>query len=230
MQQAGSEREILLRVPVTDDREASDVGDRMLVALREAWADTTLQRADFIGPAVGEDLRESGLLGTLLALALTGIYIGWRFTGKFAAAATVALAHDVIVTIGAFAAFQWRFDLASLAAVLTVIGYSLNDTIVICDRIRETLRVARRISLIDAINEALNHTLERTLIMSFTTLSVLFALLLFGGDELRGFAAALTVGVIAGTYSSVYVAAAYLVYTRLSAADLVIEVDGGSQP
>jgi preprotein translocase subunit SecF len=179
---------------------------------------------------VGEDLRESGGLALLAGLAVTGVYIAWRFTGKFAAAATIALVHDVIVTVGAFAVFRWRFDLPSLAAILTVIGYSLNDTIVICDRIRENLRSMRKSTLIQVINRSLNQTLERTLIMSGTTLVVLLALLLVGGDELRGFSAALTVGVVVGTYSSIYIAAAYLVYAGLSAADLVIDMEGEPPP
>jgi preprotein translocase subunit SecF len=132
--------------------------------------------------------------------------------------------------VGAFAAFRWRFDLPSLAAILTVIGYSLNDTIVICDRIRENLRNMRKSTLIQVINRSLNQTLERTLIMSGTTLAVLLALLLVGGDELRGFSAALTVGVVVGTYSSIYIAAAYLVYAGLSAADLVIDMEGEPPP
>lgn len=166
----------------------------------------------------------------LLALIVTGIYIAWRFTSKFAVAATIALVHDVIVTVGAFALFRWRFDLPSLAAILTVIGYSLNDTIVICDRIRENLRTMRRSTVVDTINRALNQTLERTLIMAGTTLAVLLALLVFGGSELRGFSAALTVGVVVGTYSSIYIAAAYLIYAGLSAADLIIESEGEAPP
>jgi preprotein translocase subunit SecF len=154
----------------------------------------------------------------------------WRFTGKFAMAATVALAHDVIVTVGAFAVFRWRFDLPSLAAILTVIGYSLNDTIVTCDRIRENLRNMRKSTPVEIINRSLNQTQERTLIMSGTTLAVLLSLLIFGGEELRGFSAALTVGVVVGTYSSMYIAAAYLVYAGLSAADMVIETDQESRP
>jgi len=230
VQYTGSEREVLVRVPPRSDTEAAQLGDRIVAALNEEHPGVRLERADFVGPAVGEDLRESGSLAVLLALIVTGVYIAWRFTGKFAVAATIALAHDVIVAVGAFALFQWRFDLASLAAILTVVGYSLNDTIVICDRIRENLRAMRKATLIEAINRSLNQTLERTLIMSLTTLAVLLALLFFGGPELRGFSAALTVGVVAGTYSSIYIAAAYLVYAGLSAADLIIEVDPEERP
>ena len=230
VQQSGSERELMVRIPARTGQDSSRVGDQIVGALNEEHPGVRLERADYVGPAVGEELRESGILAMLMALIVTGIYIAWRFTGKFAIAATVALAHDVIIAVGAFALFQWRFDLPSLAAILTIIGYSLNDTIVICDRIRENLRAMRKASVIDAINRSLNQTLERTLIMSATTLAVLLALLFFGGEELRGFSAALTVGVVAGTYSSIYVAAAYLVYARLSAADLVVEIDHEERP
>lgn len=230
VQQSGTERDLVVRIPVRPELEAFRIGDGVVAALKAAHPGVELVRAEFVGPAVGEDLRDSGILSMLLAMIATGAYIAWRFTGKFAVAATIALAHDVVITLGAFALFRWRFDLASLAAVLTVIGYSLNDTIVICDRIRENLRSQRKAPLLEVINLSLNQTLERTLIMSFTTLSVLIALLVFGGADLRGFSAALTVGVVAGTYSSVYIAAAYLVLAKLSSADLIVAVESDSQP
>ncbi len=230
VQQSGSDREVLIRVEPGAGANADQVGDRVAAVLAAKHPDAQFVRAEFVGPAVGDDLRESGILALLAALAVIGIYIAWRFTGKFALAATVALVHDVIVTLGAFALFQWTFDLPSLAAILTVIGYSLNDTIVVCDRIRENLRSLRRSSLTDVIDRSLNQTLERTLVMSGTTLAVLLALLFFGGEALRGFSAALTVGVVVGTYSSIYVAAAYLVMVQLAAADLVVEEDVESGP
>jgi preprotein translocase subunit SecF len=222
VQQSGSERQLLVRVAPREDAETFQLGDRIVAALNEEFRGVTLERADFVGPAVGEDLRESGGIAMVLALIVTGVYIAWRFTGKFAMAATIA--------VGAFALFRWRFDLPSLAALLTVVGYSLNDTIVICDRIRENLRTMRKSTPIQAINRSLNQTLERTLIMSGTTLCVLLALLVFGGEELRGFSAALTVGVVAGTYSSIYIAAAYLIYVGLSASDLIVETDTDERP
>lgn len=224
VQHSGSDHDVLIRIGARADAEAFELGDRIVSLLAGNHPGVVLVRSEFVGPAVGEDLRESGGLALLFALAATGAYIAWRFTGKFAIAATVALVHDVIISLGAFALFRWSFDLASLAALLTVIGYSLNDTIVICDRIRENLRRLRRASLIEAIDLSLNQTLERTLIMSGTTLAVLISLLLFGGEALRGFSAVLTVGVIVGTYSSIYVAAAYLVWSKLSATDLMVEV------
>ena len=230
VQQSGSEREMLVRVPVRAEVEAFQLGDRIAAALAAHQPGVEVKRAEFVGPAVGEDLRESGGLALLLSLAVIGVYIAWRFTGKFSVAATIALIHDVVITVGAFALFRWRFDLPSLAALLTVIGYSLNDTIVVCDRIRENLRTLRRSSLTEVINLSLNQTLERTLIMSGTTLAVLFSLLIFGGEGLRGFSLALTLGVVVGTYSSIYVAAAYLVFSRLSAADLIVETEPEPQP
>lgn len=230
VQQSGSDRDVLIRVDPGAGADADQVGDRVAAVLAARHPDAQFVRAEFVGPAVGDDLRESGILALLAALAVIGVYIAWRFTGKFAVAATVALIHDVIVTVGAFALFRWTFDLPSLAAVLTVIGYSLNDTIVVCDRIRENLRSLRRTSLTDVIDRSLNQTLERTLVMSGTTLAVLLALLFFGGEALRGFSAALTVGVVVGTYSSIYVAAAYLVMVKLSAADLIVEEDVESGP
>lgn len=224
VQQSGSEHDLLVRIGPRTDAQAFELGDRITRLLSTAHPGVKLVRSEFVGPAVGEDLRESGGLALLLALVATGAYIAWRFTGKFAIAATVALVHDVIITLGAFALFRWTFDLPSLAALLTVIGYSLNDTIVVCDRIRENLRRMRRATLIEAIDRSLNQTLERTLIMSGTTLAVLLALLVFGGEALRGFSAVLTVGVFVGTYSSIYVAAAYLVWSKLDAADLAVEV------
>jgi preprotein translocase subunit SecF len=230
VQQSGSERQLVVRIPARADEETSQVVDELLGALKQAHPGVRLERADYVGPAVGEELRESGILALLMALIVTGIYIAWRFTGKFAAAATIALAHDVIITAGAFSLFRWKFDLPSLAAILTVIGYSLNDTIVICDRIRENLRAMRKSTVTGAINRSLNQTLERTLIMSGTKHAVQLALLIFGGPELRGFAAAHTVGGVVGNYSTINVAAAYLVYAGLAAADLVIEVDGEESP
>lgn len=230
VQQSGSDRDVLIRVAPGAGANADQIGDRVAAVLAARHPDAQFVRAEFVGPAVGDDLRESGILAMLAALTVIGGYIAWRFTGKFAVAATIALIHDVILTLGAFALFRWTFDLPSLAAVLTVIGYSLNDTIVVCDRIRENLRSLRRANLMEVIDRSLNQTLERTLVMSGTTLAVLLALLFFGGEALRGFSAALTVGVVVGTYSSIYVAAAYLVVAKLSPIDLIVEEDAQPGP
>lgn len=225
VQNLGSEHDIIVRVPSMPGTSEFQLADRLQEVLRATYPGTDIRRAEFVGPVVGEDLRDSGGLAILGALAATSLYIMWRFTDKFALAAAIALAHDVVITVGMFALFQWQFDLATLAALLTVIGYSLNDTIVICDRIRENLRKLRKANLVEVINTSLNQTLERTVIMSGTTLLVLVTMLVLGGEQLRGFAAALTIGVIVGTWSSIYVAAAFLVYAKLSRSELMLETD-----
>jgi preprotein translocase subunit SecF len=231
VQNVGTERELLVRLRSGAVGDESRLTDITMAALREAFPGVEQKRAEFVGPVVGEELRESGGLAMIAALAVICIYVMWRFTGKFAIAAVIALIHDVIITVGAFAVFAWTVDLAVLAAVLSVIGYSINDTIVICDRIRENMRRNRRSTTFEAINLSLNQTLERTLIMSGTTLLVLVTLLLVSGESLRGFAAALTIGVVVGTWSSIYVAAAYLLWSKLSREDLVhAEADAGEEP
>lgn len=188
-----------------------------------------LRRSEFVGPAVGEELREDGGIAMLLALGLVMIYIMFRFTSKFSIGAVVALVHDVIITFGFFAVFQWTFDQSVLAAVLAVIGYSLNDTIVVSDRIRENFRLIRRGQPVDVVNTSLNQTLGRTLVTSSTTLMVLVALLVFGGELIRGFAIALIIGVVVGTYSSIYVAASMLLAMGISREDLLIPVKEGTE-
>jgi preprotein translocase subunit SecF len=229
VQNVGTDGELLIRLSATAGSEESALQDLTMATLQKAFPGVELRRAEFVGPVVGEELRESSGLATLLALGAMCIYVMWRFTGKFAVAALIALMHDVIITLGGFSMFRWTFDLTVVAAVLSVIGYSLNDTIVVCDRIRENMRRERRGSLLDVINLSLNQTLERTLIMSGTTLLVLVTLLLVSSDALRGFALALTIGVVVGTYSSIYIAAAYLLFAGLSREDLVVAKANASQ-
>lgn len=231
VQRLGSERDLVARIPPNAAAAESDTAtdaslltDRIAAALLETYPGAEIRRAEFVGPVVGEDLRERGGLALLAALLGISVYILWRFSGKFAIAAALALVHDVVITLGAFALFRWQFDLATLASVLTVLGYSLNDTIVVCDRIRENLRRHRALDLIAVINLSLNQTLERTLIMSGTTLMVLIGMLVYGGEGLRGFASALTIGVVVGTWSSVYVAAAWLIHAGLDRSELMLEV------
>jgi preprotein translocase subunit SecF len=211
--------------------DSATVGDALLAALRQNHGEgVTLLRSEFVGPAVGEQLREQGGLAMLTALALVMVYIMFRFTGKFAIGAVVALIHDVIITLGAFSLFGWSFDLPSLAAVLAVIGYSLNDTIVVSDRIRENFRRIRKGDAFHIINTSLNQTLGRTLVTSMTTLLVLLALLIFGGQLIEGFAEALIVGVVIGTYSSIYVAANMLLALKIDRQDLLLpEKEGEDQ-
>ena len=189
-----------------------------------------LRRIEFVGPQVGDELREQGGLAMLLALGLVMLYIAFRFQFKFAAGAVVALVHDVLVTLGVFSVIGLEFDLTVLAALLAVIGYSLNDTIVVSDRIRENFRKLRRADPVAVINISLSETLGRTLVTSLTTALVLLALALFGGEMIFGFAVALLLGVAVGTYSSIYVASNVLLALGVSKEDLMIPVKEGAEP
>lgn len=222
VQNFGAETEVLIRVPPVADRDQSTIGDEIFETLRSVWPGVAPRRSEVVGPAVGEELTEQGGIAMLVALFVVMVYIMFRFTGKFAIGAVAALVHDVIVTLGAFAVFRWTFNLAELAAVLAVIGYSLNDTIVVSDRIRENFRIVRRGKPVDIINRSLNETLERTLVTSLTTLLVLLALLIAGGEQIQGFATALTIGVVVGTYSSIYVAANMLLALGVTKEDLML--------
>jgi len=230
VQNFGTPTDLLVRMPPQADQDDTRLGDNVLEVLRVAsGGEVELRRSEFVGPAVGEELREDGGMAMLLALGLVMIYIMFRFTSKFSIGAVVALVHDVIITFGFFAVFQWTFDQSVLAAVLAVIGYSLNDTIVVSDRIRENFRLMRRGQPVDVVNTSLNQTLGRTLVTSSTTLMVLVALLVFGGELIRGFAIALIIGVVVGTYSSIYVAASMLLAMGISREDLVIPVKEGTE-
>ena len=226
VQKFGSETDILIRVPPNSVAAGTGsqtiLGDQISAVLGARIGKVELRRSEFVGPAVGEELTEDAGLALLAALGMIMVYIMFRFTGKFALGAVAALVHDVIITIGAFAAFQWTFNLPELAALLAVIGYSLNDTIVVSDRIRENFRSTRRGTSAEIINYSLNQTLARTLVTSLTTLLVLVALLVAGGEQIAGFARALTIGVVIGTYSSIYVAATVLLTLQLSRQDLAV--------
>ncbi len=202
--------------------DASRVADEV-VALLQANASGEVERlgSGFIGSQVGEELREQGGLGMLVALIMIMIYIALRFQFKFSVGAVAALAHDVTITLGFFSLLQIDFDLTVLAALLAVIGYSLNDTIVVSDRIRENFRMLRKSDPLELINISITQTFSRTIITSLTTLLVLLALFIFGGEMIKGFAIALIVGVVIGTYSSIYVAANVLLYMHISKEDLM---------
>ncbi len=234
VQYFGSEQDILVRMPPQkdlDERENARLGDRIIEALRESGADVTLRRSEFVGPAVGQELANQGGLGLLTALAVVMLYVAFRFQLKFAVGAVVALFHDVVITLGVFSVARWTFDLTVLAALLAVIGYSLNDTIVVSDRIRENFRKIRRSSPEDIVNASLNQMLGRTLVTSFTTLLVLFALLLLGGELIRGFAIGLIIGIVIGTYSSIYVVTNVLMMMNISKEDLALPVkEGADEP
>ena len=235
VQYFGSDRDLLVRIPPQDnldDRGNASLGDRVIESLREASSEKLeLRRSEFVGPAVGQELANQGGIGLLTALGVVLLYIAFRFQLKFAIGAVLALFHDVVLTLGVFSVMRWDFDLTVLAALLAVIGYSLNDTIVVSDRIRENFRKIRRSTPIDIINTSLNQTLGRTLVTSFTTLLVLFTLLTLGGELIRGFAAGLIIGVLVGTYSSIYVASNLLVVMGISQEDLAVpEKEGADRP
>ncbi|MCQ4307626.1 protein translocase subunit SecF [Pseudomonas stutzeri] len=219
VQSFGATTDVLIRMPGADPR----LGERIAESLREyeVGGDIVVKRAEFVGPSVGEELRDQGGLGMLLALGGILIYVAFRFQWKFGVGALLSLFHDVIVVLGVFSFFEISFDLTVLAAVLAVIGYSLNDTIVIFDRIRENFRLLRRAELIENINISTTQTLLRTLATSVSTLLAVAALMFFGGENLWGFSLALMIGVGAGTYSSVYIASIFLIWLKLSRDDLI---------
>ncbi|MEM9254551.1 MAG: protein translocase subunit SecF [Pseudomonadota bacterium] len=222
----GTDRDVLIRLPqgYSDEQGAELLG----ILQREYAGIVELRRIEFVGPQVGDELREQGGLAMLMALGLVMLYIAFRFQFKFAVGAVVALVHDVLITLGFFSIMNFEFDLTVLAALLAVIGYSLNDTIVVSDRIRENFRKIRRAEPVEVINISLTETLGRTLVTSLTTLLVLTALAVFGGEIIHGFAVALVVGVIIGTYSSIYVAANALLVMGVTKEDLMIPVKEGA--
>jgi preprotein translocase subunit SecF len=224
----GTDRDVLVRLP---DGYSDDQGALMVDKLRAATdMSVELRRIEFVGPQVGEELRDDGGIAMLTALGLVMLYVAFRFQIKFALGAVIALAHDVVFTLGFFSLTGLEFDLTVLAALLAVVGYSLNDTIVVSDRVRENLRKIRRASPSEVIDISLTETLGRTLVTSLTTLLVLLALALFGGEMIFGFAVALLVGVAVGTYSSMYVAATTLLQLGVSKEDVMIpEKEGAEQ-
>jgi len=219
VQSFGATTDLLVRMPGEDPQ----LGTQVAEALRKGGTDNpvTVKRVEFVGPQVGEELRDQGGLGMLMALGGVLIYLAFRFQWKFAVGAIVSLIHDVIVTIGILSFFQVTFDLTVLAAVLAIIGYSLNDTIVVFDRVRENFRILRKASLIENINISTTQTLLRTMATSISTLLAIVALWVFGGDSLHGFSVALFIGVLAGTYSSIYIANVVLIWLNLSTEDLI---------
>jgi preprotein translocase subunit SecF len=237
VQNFGAASEVLIRLPpAAADSEAgdaaagsvnanadatADLADEVIALLAMADESVELRRADFVGPQIGEELVEKGGQALLFVLVMVFAYIVLRFRWKFAAGATAALAHDVIIVFGFFSLARIEFDQSVLAAVLAVIGYSLNDTIVVYDRIRENFRVMRRGTAEAIINTSINQTLSRTIITGMTTLVVLFALYLLGGESVAGFAIALIVGIVVGTYSSIYVASAAALFLEVSPTDLI---------
>lgn len=221
VQTFGTASDVLIRLPPQEDQDGGVIRDRVLNSLAERDPTVDVRRIDFVDSQVGEDLTEDGGLAMLIALILIFIYVMLRFRWKFAAGTITALIHDVIIVVGFFSVFGFSFDLTVLAAVLATIGYSLNDTIVVFDRIRENFRSMRRDSAEKIINVSINQMLGRTIITSMTTLLVLSSLYFLGGESVSGFALALIVGVLVGTYSSIYIASASALALNVSPVDLL---------
>ena len=221
VQHFGTAQDVLIRIAPREDVDRSELSDRAFDALRTGDSAVELRRVEFVGPQVGEELTEQGGLAMLIALGAIFLYVMFRFEWKFSAGAVAALFHDVIVTLGIFSVLGLDFDLTVLAAILAVIGYSLNDTIVVFDRIRENFRRMRRGTPTSIINRSLNQTLSRTLMTSLTTLLVLVALFFLGGELIHGFATTLIIGVLIGTYSSIYVASVCTLRLGVQKADLM---------
>jgi len=237
----GIETEVMVRLQQLEDSPTDNVegqtakkpvntlSDRVLAALSADGQEVDVKRSEFVGPQVGEELRDQGGLGMIVALLIVMGYVAFRFQFKFSVGAVIALIHDVIITLGVFSIFHIDFDLTVLAAVLAVIGYSLNDTIVVADRIRENFRKIRQSDAVEIINISLTETLDRTLVTSLTTLLVLVALFFVGGELIHGFSIALIVGIVIGTYSSIYIAANFLIMLKINTQDLIEPVKEGAE-
>lgn len=222
VQHFGTPRNVLVRVAPREGIAQDEISDQVLEALRaDSAGEIELRRREFVGPQVGEELTEQGGLALLYALIGILFYVWMRFEYRFSIGSVIALAHDVIIALGAFSFWQLEFNLPVLAALLAIIGYSLNDTIVVFDRIRENFRKMRKVTPLEVMNVSINQTLARTLVTSMTTLLVLLALLILGGEVIFGFSVALIIGVVVGTYSSIYVASTSALYLGVNRADLM---------
>ena len=225
----GTETDVLIKA--ADKVSQGRLGDRIYEILKNEYSDQDLElkRVEFVGPQIGSELRDQGGLGMLVALGMILLYVAFRFQFKFAIGAVVALAHDVVIVLGVFSVAGWDFDLTVMAALLAVIGYSLNDTIVVSDRMRENFRTERGLEPVEIVDKSINQTLSRTLITSFTTLLVLFSLYIFGGELIKGFSLALILGIFIGTYSSIYVVANMLLSMSITQEDLAVPEPEGAE-
>lgn len=221
VQNLGSAREVLIRMAPVAELDNAVVGNRLLTLLQQSGQKIDMRRIEFVGAQVGEELAESGGLATLFALLGILIYVSVRFQARFAIGAIASLLHDLMITMGFFSLTQMSFDLAALAAVLTVIGYSLNDTIVVYDRIRDNFRKMRNSTVVQVFNDSLNQTLSRTIMTGITTLLVLGALFFIGGDSLHAFSTILLLGILIGTFSSIYIASPVTIYLGITRKDLM---------
>ena len=230
VQHFGTVHEVLIQLQPLEGRSSAELSEDVVRLLRSHTDDTIeVRRVEFVGPQVGEELREDGGLAVIYALIGILIYVALRFEYRFAFGAIIALVHDVVITVGFFSITRIPFDLSVLAAVLAVIGYSLNDTIVVYDRIRENFRRMRKGTTLEVINTSINQMLSRTMITSLTTLLVLVALAWFGGEVIHSFALALIVGVVIGTYSSIYVASSAVLMLGVSRQDLLVPKKEGAE-
>jgi preprotein translocase subunit SecF len=220
-QEFGGPTDISIRVPPADNEDFNVVSEKIATALRAVEPQVQLRRTEVVGPQVGEELTNQGGLAVLFTLVLIGIYTWFRFQWKLGVSAVAATLHDPVIILGFFAATQITFDLSVVAAVLAVIGYSLNDTVVVFDRLRENFYNMRKAAPTDILDASINQTLSRTIITSGATLLVVVVLLIFGGETLKGFSAALTIGIVVGTYSSIYVASAMALDMNINARDLM---------
>lgn len=220
-QHFGTASEVLIRIPPSEDKNSAEISTAVLEILKSDHPEVEIRRVEFVGPQVGEELVEEGGLAMLAAIFGILIYVALRFEWRLALGTIAALVHDAVITIGVFAMFQLEFDLTVLAAILAVIGYSVNDSVVVLDRIRENFRKMRKGTTIEIMNRAINQTLSRTLMTSGTTLLAVIALLILGGPVIRNFSLALLIGIIIGTYSSVYIASASALQLGLNREDLL---------
>jgi len=230
----GSNNDVLIRIPLSENNSSAQVSNQIVELLaNEAGAELEVRSVEFVGPQFGQELFEKGILALIYALIGVMIYVAFRFEWKFSLGSVAALIHDIVITVGMFSLIGLEFTLPVLAALLAVIGYSLNDTIVVFDRIRENFRKLRETETMDTMNVSINQTLPRTILTSFTTLLVLIALYVYGGEALSGFAATLIIGVLIGTYSSIFVASPTVLALGAKAEDLIVEKvekEGADQP
>ena len=231
VQHFGTAKDVLVRLAPREGKESEALGDQILLALNTASdSEVKMRRQEFVGPQVGDELRDDGGLAMIIAMAFILVYVMARFEYRFALGSIAALIHDVLIVLGCFALFQWDFDLTVLAAVLAVIGYSLNDTIVVFDRIRENFRKMRKDTPLKVINISLNQTLSRTLMTSLTTMLVVLAMFFLGGELIHSFSMALIIGIVVGTYSSIYVASTAVLALKITSASLMpVQKEGVEQ-
>ena len=221
IQNFGSSQEVMIRLPLVEGVTSAQQSDQVLAALQTANPDVTLRRVEFIGPQVGQELFHNGLKALGFVILGIIIYLAIRFEWKYAVSAVIANMHDIVIILGFFAFFQWEFSLSVLAAVLAVLGYSVNESVIIFDRIRETFRRYRKMNTVEVINHAITSTISRTMITHGSTETMVLAMLIFGGQALHYFSLALTIGIVFGIYSSVFVAAAIAMWLGIKREDLV---------